>query len=152
MQIASSMIAYSSAWQTCKFYDSPYTYSSGTQREPLGSLRGEFLMVVMKFVPGRNWGGKAVGKKLKLLFVSVYSTRARPLYRHTDIYRPIWQHCRCIQSAKFCRYVSTIFAHKSVELLLCMEHSETQAAATSLPWLINTNALVLFLAHKNLHA
>jgi len=55
--------------------------------------------------------------------------RARPMYRHTDIYRPI---CRCIVSAKFRRYISEIFAHKSVALLLCVERSETQVATSSL--------------------
>jgi len=30
------------------------------KREPLGSLREEFLIPGRKFVPGRNWRGKAV--------------------------------------------------------------------------------------------
>jgi len=34
------------------------------KREPLGSLREEFQIPGRKFVPGRNWGGKAVEKKL----------------------------------------------------------------------------------------
>jgi len=58
--------------------------------------------------------------------------RARPMYQHTDIYRPIWQCCRCIVSAKFRWYISAIFAHKSVALLFCMERSETQIATSSL--------------------
>jgi len=38
------------------------------KREPLGSLGEEFLIPGRKFVPGRNWGGKAVDeKKLFLL-------------------------------------------------------------------------------------
>jgi len=44
--------------------------------------------------------------------------RARPMYRHTDVYRPIWRCCRCIVSAKFRRYISAIFVHKSVALAL----------------------------------
>jgi len=60
------------------------------------------------------------------------ATRARPMYRHTDIYRPMWRCCRCIESAKFRRYILAIFAHKSVALLLCMERSETQVATSSL--------------------
>jgi len=40
--------------------------------------------------------------------------------------------CRCIVSAKFCRYIFAIFAYKSVTLLLCMECSETQVATLSL--------------------
>jgi len=32
------------------------------KREPLGSLREEFLIPGRKFVPGRSWGGKAVEK------------------------------------------------------------------------------------------
>jgi len=59
-------------------------------------------------------------------------SRARPMYRHTDIYRSIWRCCRCIVSAKFRRYISAIFAHKSVALLLCMEGSENQVATSSL--------------------
>jgi len=31
--------------------------------EPLGSLKEEFQTPGRKFVPGRNWGGKAVGEK-----------------------------------------------------------------------------------------
>jgi len=31
-------------------------------------------------------------------------TRARPMYRHTDIYQPIWWCCRCIVLANFRRY------------------------------------------------
>jgi len=59
--------------------------------------------------------------------------RARPMYRHTDIYRPIW---RCIVSTKFRRYISAIFADKSVALLLCMERSETSCYFVSDPdWL-----------------
>jgi len=58
--------------------------------------------------------------------------RARPMYRHTDIYQPIWRCCRCIVSAKFHRYISAIFAHKSVALLLCMERSVTQVTTSSL--------------------
>jgi len=30
--------------------------------EPLGSLRQEFLIPERKFVPGRNWGGKAANE------------------------------------------------------------------------------------------
>jgi len=48
----------------------------------------------------------------------------------TPIY--IGRCCRCIASAKFRRYISAKFAHKSVALLLCMERSETQAATSSL--------------------
>jgi len=33
------------------------------KREPLGSLREEFLIPGRKFVPGRNCGGKAVDEK-----------------------------------------------------------------------------------------
>jgi len=33
------------------------------KREPLGSLREEFLIPGKKFVPERNWGGKAVDEK-----------------------------------------------------------------------------------------
>jgi len=33
------------------------------KRLPLGSLREEFLISRKKFVPGRNWGGKAVDEK-----------------------------------------------------------------------------------------
>jgi len=58
--------------------------------------------------------------------------RARPMYRHSDVYRPIWRCCRCIVSAKFRRYISAIFAHISVALLLCMKRSETQVATLSL--------------------
>jgi len=45
------------------------------KREALGSLREEFLIPGRKFAPGRNWGGKAVEKNLKFLFLLVYSTR-----------------------------------------------------------------------------
>jgi len=31
--------------------------------EPIGSLREEFSIPERKSVPGRNWGGKAVGEK-----------------------------------------------------------------------------------------
>jgi len=37
-----------------------------------------------------------------------------------------------IVSTKFCQYISAVFAHKSVTLLLCMECSETQVATSSL--------------------
>jgi len=47
------------------------------KREPLGSLREEFLILGRKFAPGRHWGGKAVKKKLKFLFLFVYSTRKK---------------------------------------------------------------------------
>jgi len=33
------------------------------KRVPLGSLREEFLIPGRKFVPGRNWGGKALDVK-----------------------------------------------------------------------------------------
>jgi len=33
------------------------------KREPLGSLKEEFLIPRRKFVPGKNWGGKAVDEK-----------------------------------------------------------------------------------------
>ena len=33
------------------------------KREPLGSLREEFIIRGRKFVPGKNWRGKAVGEK-----------------------------------------------------------------------------------------
>jgi len=33
--------------------------------------------------------------------------------RHANKYRPIWRCCRCVISAKFRRYVTTIFAHNS---------------------------------------
>jgi len=35
-------------------------------------------------------------------------------------------------SAKFHRYISAVFAHRSVMLLLCMERLETQVATSSL--------------------
>ena len=44
------------------------------KRESLGSLREEFFIPGRKFVPGRNWGGKAVEKSLMYLFLLVYST------------------------------------------------------------------------------
>jgi len=44
------------------------------KREPLGSPREEVLIPGRKFAPWKNWGGKAVGKKQKFLFVLVYST------------------------------------------------------------------------------
>jgi len=69
------------------------------------------------------------------------------MYRHTDIYRPIWRCCRCIVSAKFRRYISAIFSHKSVALLLCMERSETQVATSSLTLIDHHNCSDLFLAH-----
>jgi len=46
------------------------------------------------------------------------TTGARLMYRHTDIYRPIWWCFWCIVLAKFRRYISAIFAHKNVALLL----------------------------------
>ena len=48
------------------------------------------------------------------------------MYRHADICRPI---LRCMVSAK---YISAVFAHRSVMLLLCMERLETQVATSSL--------------------
>jgi len=33
------------------------------KREPRGSLRKEFLICGRKYVPGSNWGGKAVDEK-----------------------------------------------------------------------------------------
>ena len=42
------------------------------KREPLGSLREECLIPRRKFVPGGNWGGKAVNEKIKILLL-VYS-------------------------------------------------------------------------------
>jgi len=33
------------------------------KREPLGSIREEFLIPGRKFSPGWNWGGKVVEKK-----------------------------------------------------------------------------------------
>jgi len=45
------------------------------KREPLGSLREEFLIPKRKFVPGRNWGGKAVHEKNLLLpYISLFNT------------------------------------------------------------------------------
>jgi len=44
------------------------------KQESLGSLREVFLIPGRKFAPGRNWGGKAVGKEPKFLFLLVYST------------------------------------------------------------------------------
>jgi len=96
--------------------------------------------------PGQllQWGTKQFLRKTyqnpyypyhKLLLTAYHSgvwSRARLMYRHTDIYPPIWGCCRCIVSAKFCRYISAIFAQKSVALLLYMEHSETQVATSSL--------------------
>jgi len=32
-------------------------------RAPLGSLREEFFIPGKEFIPGRNWGGKAVDEK-----------------------------------------------------------------------------------------
>ena len=40
------------------------------KREPLGSLREEFLIPGRKFAPGKNWGGKAVEKNLSFSFSS----------------------------------------------------------------------------------
>ena len=40
------------------------------KREPLESLREEFLIFGKKFAPGKNWGVKAVEKK-KFLFLLV---------------------------------------------------------------------------------
>jgi len=72
------------------------------------------------------------GGKVKWTILLVFSIRARPMYRHTNIYWSIWWCYRCIVSAKFRRYISAIFAHKSVVLLLCMERSVTQVATLSL--------------------
>jgi len=41
------------------------------KREPLGSLREEFLIPGRKFAPGRNWGGKAVEKDLLFLLIFI---------------------------------------------------------------------------------
>ena len=60
---------------------------------------------------------------IKLLVILI---KARPMYRHTDIYWPIWRCYRCIVSVKFRQYILAIFVHKSVALLFCMERSETQ--------------------------
>jgi len=38
------------------------------KRVRLGSPREEFLIPRRKFVPGRNWGGKAVDKKTSCLY------------------------------------------------------------------------------------
>jgi len=35
------------------------------KREPLGSLKEEFFIPGMEFVPGKNWGGKKLGFTLE---------------------------------------------------------------------------------------
>ena len=47
------------------------------KREPLGSLREEFLIPARKFAPRRNWGGRAAEENLKFLFLLVYSTQKK---------------------------------------------------------------------------
>jgi len=45
------------------------------KREPDDSLREEFLIPERKFVPGKNCGGKAVGKKTKVFIpISLFNT------------------------------------------------------------------------------
>jgi len=46
-------------------------------REPLGSVREEFLIPGRKFAPGSNRGGKVVEKNLNYLFLLVYSTHKK---------------------------------------------------------------------------
>jgi len=47
------------------------------KREPLGSQREEFFNLGRKFASGRNCEGKAVKKKLKFIFLLVYSTHKK---------------------------------------------------------------------------
>jgi len=61
------------------------------KREPLGSLREEFLIPGRKFVPGRNWGGKAVNEKTKNI-IFIYST-------HIKIAQRGWFKWECLQCA-----------------------------------------------------
>jgi len=42
------------------------------KREPLGSLSEEFSIPGRKFVPGRNWGGKAVGEKTQVFIIRLF--------------------------------------------------------------------------------
>jgi len=51
---------------------------------PLGSLREEISIPGRKFVPGRNWGGKAVGEKalsFYYLFIQHIKTAQRGWFR-----------------------------------------------------------------------
>jgi len=51
-------------WQLCCFVDEPTMFKPvDLKREPRGSLRKEFLICGRKYVPGSNWGGKAVDEK-----------------------------------------------------------------------------------------
>jgi len=47
----------------------------GLKREPLGSLREEFLIPGRKFVPGRNWRGKVVSEKNLSFYYSTLTNR-----------------------------------------------------------------------------
>jgi len=69
-------------------------------------------------------GAMTIGEYLQTCKLKL-SIRARLMYRHTDIYLPIWRCCWCIVSANFSQYISAILVHKSVTLLFCMERSET---------------------------
>jgi len=50
-----------------------FCYSVVLKGEPLGSLRVEFLIPRRKSVPGRNWGGKAVGEKPQVFIISLFN-------------------------------------------------------------------------------
>jgi len=43
------------------------------KREPLDSLREEFLIPGRKFVPARNWVGKAVDEKTLSFIISLFN-------------------------------------------------------------------------------
>jgi len=45
------------------------------KREPLDSLKAEFLIPGRKFVPGRNCGGKVVDEKNLFIVTLVFSTQ-----------------------------------------------------------------------------
>jgi len=68
--------------------------------EPLGSLREEFLIPGRNFVPGRNWGGKAVDEKT-LSFYYYF-------IQHIKTVRLGWFRCECLHYASTSCFIITI--------------------------------------------
>ena len=82
--------------------------------KPLGSLREEFWIPGRKFVPGRNWGGKAAKINPSFLFILVYSTHKKTAQRGCFI-------PECLQYASTTCFSSSFEPIRSVHCLAALD-------------------------------
>jgi len=102
------------------------------KREPLGSLREEFLIFGRKFAPGRNWGGKADELHSEIgLDWNVRSTQAQAA--SSSVFEPVLSvHC-------FPALHLTAGIEQPIDCLLIQNCQAVQSMGRSMDWSLENN-------------